>query len=66
MAEFESERPHGRLFVKYELRIEALPKDDEDIERLADLLGDLDVDESLAAVARRIEEAMPEVRVEIT
>lgn len=60
-----SERPHGRLFTKFELRIEAVPKDDAEIERLVEQLDELDVEESLAAVARRIEDAIPEVRVEV-
>lgn len=61
-----SDRPHGLLFTKFELRIEAVPRDDAEVERLAEALEELDVEESLAAVARRIEAAIPEVRVEVT
>ena len=60
-----SERPHGRLFTRFEIRIEAVPQSDEDIERLSNQLDEIGVDESLAAVARRIEEAIPDVRVEV-
>lgn len=58
-------RPHGRLFMKYELRIEATPRDDADVDRLVEQLEDLDIEESLAAVSRRIEDAIPDVRVEV-
>lgn len=61
-----STRPHGRLFTKYEVRIEALPADDSEIDRLSDALDEINVEESLAAVARRIEDAIPDVRVEVT
>lgn len=61
----ESKRPHGRLFTKYELRVEAVTRDDHEIEILAEEIDFLDIDESLAAVARRIEDAIPGVRVEV-
>lgn len=61
----QSERPYGPLFAKYELRVEAVTTDDRDVEALAEALDKLDVEESLAAVARRIEDALPRVRVEI-
>lgn len=60
-----SDRPYGPLFMKYELRIEAVTRDDAHIEDLADRLEALDIEESMSAVARRIEEAIPDVRVEV-
>lgn len=62
---FTSERLHGPLFAQYELRIEAIIADDADIERIANKLEELEVEESLAAVARRIEKSIPDVRVEV-
>ena len=61
-----STRPHGPLFMKFELRIEAITRDDAEVDRLADLLDSVDVEESLAAVARRIEDAVPGIRVEVS
>lgn len=60
-----SDRPHGPLFTKYEVRIEAVIRDRAEIERIARQLAGLDVVGLLTNVARQIEEAIPEVRAEV-
>lgn len=60
-----SDRPHGPLFTKCEVRIEAVIRDRAEIERIARQLAGLDVVGLLTNVARQIEEAIPEVRAEV-
>jgi hypothetical protein len=62
---WKSDRPYGRLFTMFQLRIEALPQSDADTVRIVDAIDELEVVESLEALARRIEERLPDVRVEV-
>jgi hypothetical protein len=62
---WRSHRPHGRLFTMYEVRISALPRDDADAARIGEALHTVEIQEALASLAARIEEACPDVRVDI-
>ena len=62
---WQSDRPYGRLLTKFELRIQALPRDHNDTAAIIEALDELDAIGMLETIAAAIENTIPNVRVDL-